>query len=250
MIDWLRRYWVYIVLVILLFGEIGHAELLRRALINERVNPDLMQAFIDATKSKQPVEVKVNVPGSNLPPINVVVTPQGPRVNVEVPSILCRTEEECRRIFGQAEQTINVNTELKLGTVVAVCLVDLVNAVCPSGQVANRPLARGFSLHIALVRLTGGAFTAALEPGSPLGITSVTTSTKPIEITTAAIPLPYNLAFPAVRAIFPSDLSRSLFFAGAVYQNYYSSGGGIYEIGAGFSNAGWAVSLGYAVPVR
>jgi hypothetical protein len=63
------------------------------------------------------------------------------------------------------------------------------------------------------------------------------------------VPLPYNLGF-GVRMIIPADLARTVVFAGAVYQNYWSPHGGIYEVGIGFSTAGLAATLVYTVPLR
>jgi hypothetical protein len=249
MIGFLRKYWSQIILIVLLLAQVGQAALLRQALSNERIDVAIQRAVNEAAHLKQPVNVTVTPPGETRP-LNVVVQPPtipGGPVIVQAPPVLCRTEEECRRIYGAAQQTITVSGEVALGTIVPVCLVDLVNNVCPPASTANRPLARGMAFKINVVRLEGGAFTTVMVPGSPLRITQVETSTKPLEVAAANVPLPYNLGL-GVRLITPMDLSRTVGFVGPLYQNY--GWGGIYEVGIGLSTAGWAASFGYTLPLR
>ncbi len=247
MIGFLRRYWLPTFLIVLLLAQVGQAYLLRRALSNERLSQDLARAAIEAARTKQPVNVTVTTPAG--PPITVtvrglepiIVPGLAPRVVVEAPPIPCRTEEECRRIYGAAEQAITVTMELMRGTVLPVCLADLVNGLCPPEQVANRPLAAAFPLDVRLVRLTGGAFSALAVPGSPLRITEVSTATRPIEVAPRASQWPYNLFLKA------SVVSGSV-FTGAAYRNWGLSGA--YEVGIGYGWPGLAAYVGFEFPLR
>jgi hypothetical protein len=60
--------------------------------------------------------------------------------------------------------------------------------------------------------------------------------------------LPYNLGVGA-HIVVPTDLSRTLAYAGPSYQNW-ASWGGVYSVGAGFGNAGWTLSFDWTLPIR
>lgn len=262
-LNFLRRYWMIVVLVILLVAQAGQTYMLRQALQAERIDPKISGAATSTT----PQVIYIQVPGASSPinlPLNIFNEPQPvrpgeppkpPVVVADAPKVPCRTDEECRAIFGKSEQTITVNAALKTGTVVAVCLVDLINSQCPAGQTANRPLAEAFKFKIDLIRIASGAYTALEPEFGKLEISNVVTRTKPIEIVAGVSPkLPYNFGIGAKVIATTQSISA---FGGPVYQNY--GFGGIYSLGVGGAvtclsaqgcNTGLGVAVEFVLPIR
>ena len=263
MINFLRKHWIVVVLAVLLAAQAGQTFMLRRALQAERIDPRLGGAATSST----PQVIYIQVPGAPAPinlPIHVFNEPQPTRpgeppkppiVVADAPKVPCRTDEECRAIFGRSEQTITVNAALKTGTVVTVCLVGLVNGQCPAGQTANRPLADAFKFNIDLIRIASGAYTALEPEFGKLEISNIVTRTKPIDVA-VGIPskLPYNLGIGAKIIATTQSISA---FAGPVYQNY--AFGGIYSLGVGGAvtclsgqgcNTGLGVAVEFVIPIR
>ncbi len=257
MLDFLKKNWLVLILLIALLVQAATSAQLWARLQNERVATDLMKAALDAEKNKAPTIINFQPPSG--PPIDLKVTlepsPSGglPKVVVDAPPILCKTEAECREKFGQAQQTVSVDAAFRIGTVVPVCLVDLINGKCPEGQTANRPLSAAVPFHLDLIRLTGGAYTALQPKTGALEITNVRTRTEPITATILATgQFPYHLYVGAKAIVATSGITA---MGGLFYRNLGL--GGAYEIGIGPTatcapacTAGFGIMLGFEVPIR
>jgi len=125
------------------------------------------------TKETITIEKRVEVPGKER-----IVTVTGP--------VFCKTEEECKKIFGAAEQRLTINAAIRQGTVVPVCTLTLPVSPprpftgpgpCPEEATQNLPLARDFPFEMRLVMSERGVFHALDLPNFPVKPITVTTET-------------------------------------------------------------------------
>ena len=151
-------------------------------------------------------------------------------VRVVTPPVLCRTDEECRRIYGQSEQRITVDAALRAGTVVPVTV---------NGQEAQYPLSRDFPFQIKLVLSDRGVFHALDNPLLPVKPISVTTETVVLRPT--VVGLPYHLALVA-------GTLGPVRYAGLEYQNRI--GPAIYRVTVAHEFPGMVYGLSVILPLR
>ena len=155
---------------------------LQQALASKR----LREAEDLARRTGTPQRLEVSLPGAGRQEVRVervevplpVFTPAGVQV-VEVPKVVtvsppvpCRSEAECRAMYGAAPQAITVRAELPAGTVVPV-------AVTGDGQPhhVQAPRAEPFPVSVHLVLSERGVFHALQPEGQPLRVTEVRTET-------------------------------------------------------------------------
>lgn len=132
--------------------------------------PQRLQVLTPAGRQEVRVE-RVEVPVPVLTPGGVQVV-EVPRVVTVTPPVPCRTEAECRALYGSAPQSVTVQAELPAGTVVPVrVLVD------GEEHEVNAPLARPIPISVHLVLSERGVFHALQPEGSPLQVTEVRTET-------------------------------------------------------------------------
>lgn len=248
MFDFLKKH----VLILLLIGVVVLQHLQIRGLREELRNPLVAPRVEEAAKAgtpQAPVTLNVefpNLPSINVPPALVFTQPavpsldarpaEPPRVVAQTEPVFCRTREECERILQAAPQTIQVMGFVRRGTVVPVEI---------DGKVVNAPLAEDYRFSIDLALSERGVFHAVLPVDGPLGVTRVETRTV-VDEKRAEPRLPYNLAFTVADVIVTN--AGTVVFTGPTYQNY--AYGGVYTIGVGYGWPGFAVRLGFDVPIR
>lgn len=232
-------------------------EPLRQQLKNPLIDRALLEKILEAAAKggatpERPINVDVRVPGApeiRLPPVSVTFSPpqpatptspaQPPRVVAEAPTILCRTDEECRRIYGASAQSFTIDASIRTGTIVAVCTEPLRDGACPDGKEATLPLARPVAFQVQGVQSERGVFHALQVQGSPVEVTRIRTETR-VEVRVAPPALPYHLGFVA-RA------GGSGTFTGLRYVN--RTWGGLYEVEAGYGWPGLTMNVGVVVPL-
>lgn len=243
---------------------------LREQLRNPLLDRDLLEKILKAAAAggataQAPVHVSVSVPGMpGAPQVPITLTLQQPppaapgqpapppRLVAEAPSILCRTEEECRRIYGAAPQAFTIDAQINRGVLAWVCLEDLkADGTCPDGKEAARPLSRPVAFQIQGVQSERGVFHGLNPVGAPVTVTKIRTETQ-VDVRVPAPPLPYHLA-----AFVRADVTSGNALLGLRYTN---------RIGAGFYEAepawrydprlpegkrtGFSFWVGYIHPIR
>lgn len=253
-----------LLIVVLLMGVGAYAydrivtEPLRQQLKNPLIDRALLEKVLEAAAKggatpERPVNVEVRVPGApdiRMPPVTVTFRPpqpatgtqpaQPPRVVADAPTILCRTEEECRRIYGASAQSITVDAQVRTGTLVTVCTEPLRDGACPAGKEANLPLAKPLAFQLQAVQTERGIFHGLQVAGAPVEITRFRTETR-VEVNIPAPALPYHLGLVA-RA------GTSGTFTGVRYVNRVWRG--FYEIEGGYAWPGYGVNVGFVFPIR
>lgn len=121
----------------------------------------------------QPVRTQVRVVERQVPVevvryVDRVVDRPVERIVTTTEPVLCRTEEECRRLFSSVPQHVRVEARLKAGTPVPVEV---------DGQVQEVRLARDVPLQVDLVQTEGGVFVGVQRTDSPVAIDRVVTRT-------------------------------------------------------------------------
>lgn len=156
-------------------------EELQRALASPRVRDAARQ--VERTGTPQRVEVslpsgrqevrveRVEVPVPVLTPGGLQVL-EVPRVVTVTQPVPCRTEAECRALYGTAPQAVTVRAELPEGTVVPVRV-----RVNGEEHEVQAPLSRAVPLSVHLVLSERGVFHALQPEGHPLRVTEVRTET-------------------------------------------------------------------------
>jgi len=231
---------------------------LKNALVDRKL---LEEAIKKGATPEKPIVVNVPVPGGGgvTTPVTVYVQPpqppspaapgqpaqpaQPPRLVAETPPVYCRTKEACDEIYRRAPQSLDVEAQITVGTVVEVCLEPLGQAGhCAPERKVSLPLATPLKFKAQFVLAERGVFTGLNVPGSPLEITKVRTSTQ-IDVPIAPPGLPYHVGLEA------GFLGRQG-FAGAVYQN--RAFGGFYRamVGYGFPDLGLTGGVFFTLPLR
>jgi hypothetical protein len=164
------------------------------------------------------------------------------RVVTVTPPVPCRTEDECRRIFGSSQQAVLVNARLPRGTVVPVRIT-----IDGAEQEVQAPLSRDLDVTLRLVQAEHGVWHALQAETEPLRVTEVRTETTapPREMRQVEPPGPAD----HLRAVF--SVAPDGMRAGLEYENWW--GPGRYRIQVGVqagSTGGWYATASYVVPLR
>jgi len=223
---------------------------------SQNLGPTVREVIREVRQPGETRVVTVPVPGAPQPStarVEVVSVPvPGPERVVEVPRVVtvtppvpCRTEEECRRIFGSAPQAISVSAVLPQGTVVPVLVT--VDGVQHEVQA---PLARDLDLNIRLVQSQPGVWHALRPETEPLKVTEVRTETTlpspPDRLSAQDHP---RVTWDHLRVVVTGEPQAVR--VGLEYENWLGSGR--YRIQAGIqagSTGGWYASVSYVVPIR
>jgi hypothetical protein len=264
LLDWIKKNpWLtaIIILLIVVGAEAHEIGLLNYQIQNALVNIEDLKKAIQA--QGKPVIVQAPIPSTNqkidvtihLQPGTPATTTQPvtpPKLVAVAPPVICKTVEECQKMFSQAPQSIAARGAVKKGTIVAVCNVPLVNNNCPAGQEVNKPLSQDYPFDINMALTDKGIFTVILPSNSPLTFTTITTYT-PVEIKQPIGQIPsYHLGFAA--SIISSPFA-TIGIIGPQYQNL--AWGGIYRITAGEEgvltnntfNTGQGVQVEWVLPI-
>jgi len=183
--------------------------------------------------------------------IPVVVSPQGPngQVVVTAPSApRCKTDEECKRVYGAAPQHIHTVADIPPGTIVAVCLDAAGHkGACPEGKEANLPLSKSLHFTIDHVLTERGVFTTVQAPGSAAEVTQIVTTTEAAPPVPGQIPS-YHIG---VGATVMGVGFNFMAVAGPEYQGLAM--GGIYRVTAGYGcdvhGCGYGGAINWTLPL-
>ncbi len=241
-----------VIVALMVAGAFAYDRLVTEPLRQQLKNPLIEKAILDrllkleqqgkAPTPERPLVLNIAPQGAAPVPVQVFLqppqappparpgekpeAPTQPKVVAISPGVYCATKEDCDRIYRQAPQAITVDAQVRVGTIVTVCLnpqagIDGKFACVEGSQRANLPLAEPVKFQAQFVLAEKGIFQGLNVAGAPIEITNVRTETQ-VETKLQAPPLPYHFG------IFARGSTSGTFMLGLRYVN--RAWAGFYEV--------------------